>query len=456
MRQNLTDTIAAIATPVGEGAIAIVRLSGQNAISIGTKCFAGKVDLKNVSSHTAHFGKILNADHHVVDEVIALVFKAPNSYSGEDTIEFNCHGGVQVTKRVLECLLATGARLADPGEFTKRAFLNGKMDLSQAEAVADLIQSQSQKAHDMSLRQLDGVLSTKILEMREQLVGALGLLELELDFVEEDVEFVDKAKFTAHIKNVIIEIENLLSTYKKGKMWREGVQVALVGPPNAGKSSLLNALLNEERSIVSHVPGTTRDFIEEKITIEGLLFRIIDTAGLRHTEDSIEKEGVRRTRKIIEDSDIVVLVHDCTVPFSEDEKALMEKKTGLLALNKVDLNPEINIGQFTRPNWTLFATSALKRNGLNKLRNGLASSFNDPLLPYASETFVISNQRHFLALERTGQHVKSALISLEEKKSNEFIAVDIRSAIDAIGEIVGFVTSEEMLNSVFSKFCIGK
>ena len=304
---QLEDNIAAIATPIGEGAISVIRVSGESAIYKVASRFKAKQDLTKVKSHTAHFGFIVDDQNETIDEVICTVFRAPKSFTGEDTVEISCHGGIHITRRVLECILETGVRPAKPGEFTQRAFLNGKIDLSQAEAIADLIKSQSDKARQTSLDQLEGALSKQILKVREQLVQSLGLLELQLDFLEEDITIIDKKKVENLFKLAISEIEKLIKTYKYGKVWREGIRVALVGIPNAGKSSLLNALLKEDRAIVTNVPGTTRDFIEEKMTIEGVLFRMIDTAGLRQTDDTVEKEGVQRTWKVIKGSDIIVL-----------------------------------------------------------------------------------------------------------------------------------------------------
>ena len=310
MIKRLSNTIAAIATPIGEGAISVIRVSGEAAILKVASRFKGKENLAMGKSHTAHFGHIVDDKNKIVDEVVCTIFRAPKSFTGEDTVEISCHGGILVTRRVLECILETGVQPAEPGEFTQRAFLNGKIDLSQAEAIADLIQAQSDKARQTSLDQLDGALSKQIHIVRDQLVQSLGLLELELDFSEEDISLIDKKKAEDLFNHTIQELDQLIKTYKYGKVFREGIRVALVGAPNAGKSSLLNALLKEDRAIVTDVPGTTRDFIEGKMRIAGILFRMIDTAGLRETEDTVEKEGVYRTWKIIKGSDIIVFVHD--------------------------------------------------------------------------------------------------------------------------------------------------
>jgi tRNA modification GTPase len=457
---QLENTIAAIATPVGEGAISVIRVSGDSAITKVACRFEGKWNLLKAKSHTAHFGHIVDEKKKTIDNVICTVFRAPKSFTGEDTVEISCHGGILVTRRVLECILETGVRPAAPGEFTQRAFLNGKIDLSQAEAIADLIHAQSDKAQQTSLDQLEGALSKQIHFVREQLVQSLGLLELELDFSEENIALVDKNKAETLFKLTIHEIDQLLKTYKYGKVFREGVRVALVGVPNAGKSSLLNALLKEDRAIVTDVPGTTRDFIEEKMTIQGVLFRMVDTAGLRDTEDTVEKEGVQRTWKVIRGSDIVVFVHDCTKAISKDELFFLEKikrhEEIIIANNKVDLQPIKVQSEFVLAKTILVETSAINNAGLEKLKDLLFLKVLNQTRTENKETVIITNERHYSALLKAKQRMTSALDSLKNGKSEEFIAIDLRTAIESIGEIIGLVTTEEILNNIFSKFCIGK
>jgi tRNA modification GTPase len=460
---RLEKTIAAIATPIGEGAISVIRVSGESAIYKVASRFKGKQNLVKARSRTAHFGRIVDGQNVTIDEVLCTIFRAPKSFTGEDTVEVSCHGGIHVTRRVLECILETGISPAEPGEFTQRAFLNGKLDLSQAEAIADLIQAQSDKARQTSLDQLEGALSKQIHIVREQLVQSLGLLELELDFSEEGIALIDKKKVENLFKLGISEIDRLIKTYKYGKVWREGVRVALVGVPNAGKSSLLNTLLKEDRAIVTNVPGTTRDFIEEKMTIAGVLFRMIDTAGLRETEDLVEKEGVHRTWKVIKGSDIVVLVHDSTKTISHDEtnflETIKENKSHrelIIVNNKIDLQDEkLPLTYF--PEKTLVVeTSAVNNTGIEKLKDALFKKVLDKTHAESKESVIITNERHFSALLRAKQSLTSALDSIKSGESEEFIAVDLRTAIDAIGEIVGLVTTEDILNNIFSKFCIGK
>jgi tRNA modification GTPase len=464
MRGYQEVTIAAIATPAGEGAISVIRLSGETAFACIANRFKGKHNLTEVQSHTAHYGYIVEENGKIIDEVVCTVFRGPHSFTGEDTVEISCHGGIHVTRRVLECLIYAGARSAKPGEFTQRAFLNGKLDLSQAEAIADLIQAQSDKSHRTALNQLEGSLSKQIHAIREQLVTSLGLLEMELDFVEDDIDLIDKIKFTELLEREASAIDWLLSTYKYGKIVRDGISVALVGVPNAGKSSLLNALLNEQRAIVTNIPGTTRDFIEEKILLEGILFRLIDTAGLRETHDPIEEEGVSRTWKIIKNAEIILLVHDFTMPFLKEEIQLIESaktinpnlKALLIANNKIDLALESKTQIHQVDGCSSVKTSALCHTGLEDLKKALIDQVLGQIATENMETVTITNKRHYGALLRAKESLTAALESTNLNESNEFIAVNLRAAIDSIGEIVGIVTTEDILNSIFSKFCIGK
>lgn len=462
MNKRLGNTIVAIATPIGEGAISVVRVSGRSAINKVAGRFRGKHDLTKVKSHTAHFGRIVDCNNVTIDEVICTIFRAPRSFTGENTVEISCHGGIHVTRRVMECILETGVRPAEPGEFTQRAFLNGKLDLSQAEAIADLIQAQTDKAQQTSLDQLEGALSKQILMVREQLVQSLGLLELELDFSDEGITLIDKNKVENLFRLGILEIEKLIKTYKYGKVCREGVRVALVGIPNAGKSSLLNAMLKEDRAIVTDVPGTTRDFIEEKMTIGGMLFRMVDTAGLRETEDLVEKEGVKKTLKVIKGSDIIVFIHDSTKVMVYYELYFLNKikkksrKELIIANNKIDISQKIPITINTPEKILVVETSAVNNTGIERLKEELSKKVLDKTHVDSKESVVITNERHYSALLKAKQSLTSALNSLKIGESEEFIAVDLRTAIDLIGEIVGLVTTEEILNNIFSKFCIGK
>jgi tRNA modification GTPase len=464
MIEQLKDTIAAIATPIGEGAISIIRVSGVEAVQQVSKRFKGTKNLISAKSHTAHHGWIFDSKGKTIDEVVCTVFIAPRSFTGENTVEISCHGGILVTRRVLESVLETGMRPAKPGEFTERAFLNGKIDLSQAEAIADLIKAQSDKYHRASLDQLEGTLSRQIHSLRDQLVKILGLLELELDFLEEGIELIDKLKIKELLKGVIVEIETLVNTYKYGKLWKDGVSVAIVGIPNVGKSSLLNWLLNEERAIVTNIPGTTRDFIEEKILIDGILFRIIDTAGIRETRDPIEINGLKRTWKIVEKADLILLVHDYSKKIFQEEmdfikfvqKEKRKSKSIIVVLNKIDLvNKEKKMDQEFKE-FHLVKTSALKMIGLNDLKKELSSQIIDIIQTETNESVTITNERHYFALLRAKEQITSSLESTKKNESTEFVALDIKTAIDSLGEIIGIITIEDVLNEIFSKFCIGK
>ena len=469
MKRSETDTIAAIATPLGEGGISVIRISGDKAIALSEKVFKGKTMLGTAASHTAHFGRVLDDDGNVVDEVVATVFLGPNSYTGENTLEISCHGGIFVTKRILELILKEGARSAAPGEFTKRAFLNGRLDLSQAEAVADLIHARSDAAHRSSVRQLEGGLSERVQRLRSNLIESIGLLELELDFAEEDLEFVDKRKFQQGVVETIKEIDHLLGTFKAGRIYREGVKVVIAGPPNAGKSSLLNALLESNRAIVTDIPGTTRDTIEEAVSVAGVSFRLVDTAGLRETHDAVEREGVRRTEDEAQTGDIILLVLDASERAdTAHQKRIKEFVAGLTSaaiklivlLNKADL-PSKPAGQILAsmaidPESVYVEVSAKTGSGLDKLQKILVETAFSGNMPGIDATATVTNVRHYETLLRARKGLGLSLESLDHRQSSEFVAVDLRNALDCLGEITGEVTSEEILNNIFSKFCIGK
>ncbi len=461
----LEDTIAAISTAIGEAGISVIRISGKDAIEVADRVFRGKRKLKEVKSHTAHYGSIVDSVGKVVDYVVATVFRAPHSYTGEDTVEISCHGGIFVTRKVLEAILEAGARLAQPGEFTKRAFLNGKIDLSQAEAIADLIRSVTDLAYQSSLSQLEGSLSRKIKKMRDDLINLCSLVELELDFADEDLEFVDKPELANRIKSAIEEIDELIETFKYGKIYREGIKVVIAGKPNAGKSSLLNALLNENRAIVSDIPGTTRDIIEESLNIDGVLFRVIDTAGLRETYDIIEQEGVRRAEEQLKRADMILLVIDSIDEITESDirlyhrvlnLAMNESKKCIIVFNKVDLlnGKEVQAERIAN-NFPVVRISALTGVGLDKLKKIMVEqSFGGVNKTEAS--VVVTNVRHRDALVKARQSLLYALKSLEEGMPGDLVAVDLRAGLNHLGEIIGEVTTDDILNNIFSKFCIGK
>jgi tRNA modification GTPase len=453
MRNKFTeDTIAAIATPSGTGAISVIRVSGPGTFKAVDSIFSGKDDISTADSHTIHYGKIKDKSGSQIDDVLVSVFRNPHSYTGEDVIEISTHGNSIITKRILEVLLDENVRLAEPGEFTRRAFLNNRIDLAQAEAVADIINSRTEVSLLGARSQLDGLLSQKVEELRGMLVNASSFVELELDFAEEDLEFINSNELRERINNILREIEKLLATYSFGKVIKEGVNVVLVGKPNVGKSSLLNYILKESRAIVSHIPGTTRDIIREDATIDGILFRLFDTAGFRASEDEIEKEGVIRSREAVKNADLVLFMNDVDQGFSEaifDElKKIAQKERIICVLNKIDkdekssLKSDVNISAKTGQGIeSLF--SLLKEKALGNSN-------------YSEKSAVVSNLRHYNCLRKAKEYLLNAKDSVNNRLSGEFISVDLRNAESSLAEIIGAVSSEDILNNIFAKFCIGK
>jgi tRNA modification GTPase len=463
------DTIAAIATPIGEGGISVIRLSGPEATVVAGRGFRGKADLGLVPSHTAHYGGFVDQQGDLVDDVVALVFKGPHSYTGEDVVELSCHGGVFVSRKLLEAIVAYGARAAEPGEFTKRAFLNGRLDLTQAEAVADLIRTRSQAGHRTSVHQLEGTLSRQIDAIRDQLVNIIGSLELELDFVEEGYEFAERPRVASQIEGAIGAIAKLLESYKMGRIYREGVRIVLAGAPNVGKSSLLNALLKQDRAIVTDTPGTTRDTIEESVILDGVLFSLTDTAGLRHSNDPVEIEGVRRSESELLNCDLLLLMFDCSREPAMDEENYVRRLASaiqidrtpcLRVLNKVDLcSPSDSLLSRTQdllPGSPVVSISAKTSAGLDKLKSLLVQTVLSDNAAFADGSVAITNARHQSALSMAKESLSLALESLGQRQSGEFVVLDLRRALDNLGMITGAVTTDDILNDVFSKFCIGK
>lgn len=463
---NQDDTIAAIVTPIGVGGISVLRLSGKQALTVAARGFRHKEALTEVKTHTAHFGRFVNTKGDVIDEVVVTVFREPNSYTGEDVVEISCHGSMYITQKILDSLVEFGARLAQPGEFTKRAFLNRKIDLSQAEAVADLIQSRTILSHKASLAQLEGKLSNSINVLRKKLIEICGLIELELDFVEEGLEFTEEYKVNKEVENITNAISQLIATYEFGRICREGVKVVIVGKPNVGKSSLLNALLDQDRAIVTDVSGTTRDTIEENITINGLLFRLVDTAGLRDTPDFVEKEGIVRTEKQIESSDIVLFMVDGYDGFTGEDERSFDKAVNcvkphskvVVGVNKIDLVGETL--QIRLPErlsrYPTSKFSAKTGEGLDNLKNHLYSTAFSEELNVDEKSVILTNLRHKQALQKSLECLSSVQRGLTMKAGNELIALDFRRAINHLGEIIGAVTTDDILNSIFSRFCVGK
>lgn len=449
--------IAAIATPVGEGGIAVIRVSGKNAIEKVSECFRGK-NLIEVDSHTVHFGKIINKKEQVVDEVLATVFRTPKSYTGEDTVEISCHGGVLVTQAVLETILAQGVRSAEPGEFTQRAFLNGKLELSQAEAVADLIHAKSIKAVDAAHQQLEGQLGKHIKKFRQQIIDATAMVELELDFSEEDVEFANKDQLRELLVEVDDEIGNLLETYETGRLVKDGVKTVFIGRPNAGKSTLLNTLVGTERAIVTDIAGTTRDTIDADWSYDGLLFKLIDTAGLRETEDVIEAEGVKRSQKAFEQADLVAYLKDLSQPMDSDEReeiASFQKRASqtpfLLIGNKMDVEQD---NQEKRIHYDL-KISALDGENIELLKKEMKQRALENK-DYDTSSLLVTSSRHRDGLQKARENVQRAIQALDSGMTGDLLAIDLRAALKELGTITGEITTEDLLDSIFSRFCIGK
>jgi tRNA modification GTPase len=452
------DTIVALSTPPGVGAIGVIRLSGPKAIAISEKILPG-IKLQEAVSHTMHFGIIRDGDT-VLDEIVAGIFRAPNSFTREDVVEISCHGSPYILQKVLQLLLSKGARLAKPGEFTMKAFLNGRFDLSQAEALSDLIASETQAAHDLAMNQMRGGFSNELKTLREELVHFASLIELELDFSEEDVEFANRPQLLSLLDMIQKKIVTLCESFRLGNVLKNGVSAVIAGRPNAGKSTLLNALLNEERAIVSEMPGTTRDTIEETLIINGIAFRLTDTAGIREALDSIEKQGVERTMQKIEQASIVIYLFDAD-EFSPDvvSEDLLKLKKGkdipiLPVANKIDISEELEyINKFNRIEG-LSLISAKNGHGIAELKKRL---YNTVLHGRnVNEGVILSNARHYEALQATHINLLAAQKGIETKLSGELVASDIRSALNHLGEITGEVTTDDLLGNIFGKFCIGK
>ena len=458
-----SDTIAAIATARGRAALAVVRTSGPAAIEIVDRCFRGDA-LTDADSHTAHVGVLTDEAGTDIDQVVATVFRAPNSATGEHVVEVSCHGGDLAPKMVLQSLLDHGARMAEPGEFTERAFLNGKMDLAQAEAVADLIDATSTKAHQASLTHLKGRYSDLLGDLREELLNLCSLVELEIDFSDEDVEFADRERLEDLLDETEEILGDLLDTYPTGEKLKDGVQVVIGGRPNAGKSTLLNALVGHDRAIVSETPGTTRDEIEAEAEIEGVLFRFVDTAGLRDTADEIEAEGVRRATESIEEADVLFYLYDLTVGLDSQEIAFLQDLADdgsdvqpVVIGNKADRAPDLPVA-------TLDGLTSLKLSALEARED---ADEVQPLLDHLTDTVaehlsraeaspVVMNQRHRQHLRDALDAVQQAREALDAGVSGDMLTLDLRAALQELGAITGEITNEDVLDQIFSRFCIGK
>ena len=453
------DTIVALATPSGAGAIAIIRLSGKEAITIAAEVFnsiSGKELLKQ-KSHTVHLGNIVDGSR-IIDEVLATVFKNPNSYTGENVVEFSCHGSSYIQQEIIQLLLRKGCRMATAGEFTLQAFLNGKMDLSQAEAVADLIASDSKASHQLAIQQMRGGFSTEIEELRIQLLNFASLIELELDFSEEDVEFANREEFQKLIKKITTLLKKLIDSFATGNVLKNGIPVAIVGRPNSGKSTLLNSLLNEERAIVSNIAGTTRDTIEDEITIGGIRFRFIDTAGLRETTDEIEKIGVERALEKLEKSSIYIYLFDSTeMSVLEVKKELDSFTTNskqLIVANKIDKASKEELSAINNSCLPFLTISAKSKNSLDVLCNSLLNIAGIESLD--SNQLMVTNSRHYDVLIKSLEEISKVQEGIDNHLTGDLLAIDLRQALYFLGEITGKVSNDDLLGNIFANFCIGK
>ena len=450
------DTIIALATPPGVGAIAVLRLSGKDAIKVTNAVFKGK-DLEAQDSHTLHFGTIRDGGK-IVDEVLVSLFVAPSSYTGENVVEISTHGSNYIVRQVIQLFLKHGVRYAKAGEFTRRAFLNGKFDLAQAEAVADLISSDSEIAHKAAMNQMRGGFSQEIKKLRDQLIHFASMIELELDFAEEDVEFANRDQLRNLIEDLQAVITDLAESFKVGNVIKNGVPTVIAGKPNAGKSTLLNALFNEEKAIVSDIPGTTRDFIEDELIIEGISFRFIDTAGLRQTDDQVEAIGVQRTYSKMKEASLIIYLFDVNETDITEVNTQVEaiKALGipyLLVANKMDLvNNELpsTFQQLDK----LTSISAKDIPSIEVLKQNILDAVNAD--SFRTGNAVVTNARHYESLIQTNQALDDVLSALDEELTGDFLALDIRNALHYLGEITGEITTDDLLGNIFSKFCIGK
>lgn len=458
------ETIAAISTPLGTGGIGIVRLSGPDAHLIAKKLFLpSKNNGQPPASHTLRHGYIINpVDNKYVDEVLLSQMNAPHTFTREDVAEINCHGGLIPLQKTLELCLDQGARLAEPGEFTKRAYLNGRIDLIQAEAVIDIIQAKTKAAQQTAMHQLEGGLSRKIKQLQQKLLDVLALVEADIDFPEEELDLDSAKQIKTPLAYINQELVKLMETFSKGRLLREGVATAIVGRPNVGKSTLLNQLLREDRAIVTPIPGTTRDTIEESINVGGFVLKLIDTAGITHTEDIVERQGIKRSRRALKRAELVLLVLDGSKTLNNDDidiikTARKERKYFILIINKVDLKQHLDLQKVQKlaPEVKQIHISAKQGQGLDKLTSLVIRHLSGEHAPQ-SEGIMLTNIRHYQALAKANQAAEQVLSGIKQNFSPEFFAVDINEALSHLGEIVGQTTSADVLERIFSQFCIGK
>lgn len=461
MAQTLTefDTIAAISTPIGEGGISIVRMSGEDAVKIANKVFKG-ANLTEVPTHTIHYGHIVDPESKkVIDEAMVTVLRAPKTFTREDIVEVNCHGGIVVTNHILQLLLANGARMADPGEFTKRAFVNGRIDLTQAESVMDIVRAKTDKARQVAVGQLAGGLLEKIRAMRKEILDTLANVEVNIDYPEYDADQITADQMAKTSKDVIAEIDKLLNTAQEGTILRNGLATAIVGQPNVGKSSLLNYLTKSDKAIVTDVAGTTRDTLEEYVSVKGVPLKLIDTAGIHHTEDKVEKIGVERSQKALQQADLVLLLLDGSKNLADEDKALIEEtknKKRIIILNKMDIGQKLNVQEMKKlTNSEVISTSILKKVNLDELENLIKKLFFSGITN-SNDQILVTNQRQSGLLAKAKKQLEDVISAVEDGVPVDIAQIDFNGAWDTLGEITGDSAPDELINALFSQFCLGK
>ena len=458
---GLDDIIAAISTPLGSGGIGIVRMSGTGCIDLADTLFQGKKKLTQKATHTLSYGKIIDGKNgEVIDEVLVSVMKAPHTYTKEDIVEINCHGGFLVTQRVLQAVLVAGARLAEPGEFTKRGFLNGRIDLTQAEAIIDLIQSKTELSRQAAVNQLEGRLKTQVREMRNDVMDMIASIEAVIDYPEHDVEEETYDTMEKGTKQLLKHMEKLLAGADRGKILREGLQTVIVGKPNVGKSSLLNWFLEEERAIVTDIPGTTRDTVEEYINIDGIPIKIVDTAGIRETGDVVEKMGVEKSKTYAEQADLILMMLDASRPLEQEDKEILsfiQGKHTIVLLNKADLEQKLSHAELEQyvSKKQILSVSVKHNTGFDALIDAIKTMFFSGQTATADDA-LLGNTRHKTALFQAKEAMERCLVTIQTRMPEDFISMDLQDASHALGEITGDVTDEEIIDRIFTKFCLGK